>query len=397
MLDLAVITLLGVFSGVVTGLTPGLHPNTVIFMSLPLYFSTGISLPVFGCFISGLSVSHTFHDFIPALFLGLPESDTALSTVPGLEMVVNGKGLEAFNYSVYGGLYASIVFLLLTPIIFLYAEPVYSFLEPYMAFFLLFILLTVVFNTPKLWIGGSVAALSGILGLLAFEMPVNESYVFIPLFSGLFAVPILLSSLSSTREIPEQSHIEPLNQSAMRGGLIGFIAGAVAGIFPGIGSSISTSFLTPLMEDSEKEFIAGLGGVNTADILISFIALIAIGKSRSGASVALSMVSKVNLPRAALLMGSSMLAVGVSAPLALKSGAVFAELSAKFPRRPFLVASGVLVFVATVFLTGYLGVLVLFTSSAIGYVAMLLGDRRPCMSVLLVPAISFFAKNGIFI
>ena len=266
-----------------------------------------------------------------------------------------------------------------------------------MAFFLLFILLTVVFNTPKLWIGGSVAALSGILGLLAFEMPVNESYVFIPLFSGLFAVPILLSSLSSTREIPEQSHIEPLSESAMRGGLIGFIAGAVAGIFPGIGSSISTSFLTPLMEDSEKEFIAGLGGVNTADILISFIALIAIGKSRSGASVALSMVSKVNLPRAALLMGSSMLAVGVSAPLALKSGAVFAELSAKFPRRPFLVASGVLVFVATVFLTGYLGVLVLFTSSAIGYVAMLLGDRRPCMSVLLVPAISFFAKNGIFI
>lgn len=397
MLDLAVLTILGVLTGVVTGLTPGLHPNTVIFFSLPFYFSSGVELPVYGCFISGLSVSHTFHDFIPSLFLGLPDSETALSTIPGLKMVAEGRGLEAFNYSVHGGLYASIAFVALLPFLLMFAKTFYSFLEPFMALILLLFLLTTVFNTGSPALGILIATLSGLLGILAFRMPVNASYVFIPMFSGLFAIPVIVSAVKDAREIPQQENKEPEFGSSVRGGITGFFAGAVAGIIPGIGASIATSFLAPVMEDSQKEFIAGLGGVNTSDILISFAALLAVDRARSGAAVALSSVAQVTPPRTGLLMGASLLAAGFSAPIALKSGELFAKYSPKMPRKLLLGCSGLLVLLSTVYLTGTLGLLVLFTSSAIGFIAMEAGDRRPCMSVLIVPAMLFFAENGIFI
>lgn len=397
MIKITFLTFLGVFTGVLTGLTPGIHPNTVIFFSLPFYFSTDIEMIFYGCFVSGLSVSHTFHDFIPSLFLGLPDSATALSTVPGLDMVAEGRGLEAFNYSVFGGIYASVAFVFLLPFIFMFAADIYALLEPVMAFVLVFLLLTTIFNTEKPVLGIVTAIMSGALGLIAFQMPVNESYVFIPMFSGLFAAPVLISALNSNREIPEQLSKSPEFESSARGGFIGFVAGTLSGIIPGIGASVATSFLAPLMEGSKKEFISGLGGVNTADIMISFVSLLVLEKARSGAAVALSSVAQVTPPRVILLMGSSLLAVGLSAPIALKTGEVFAKISPELPRKKLLSTAAMLITGATLYLTGFLGLLVFFTSSSIGYFAMLAGDRRPCMSVLIVPAISFFASNGIFI
>lgn len=397
MIKITLITIIGVFTGVITGLTPGVHPNTVIFLSLPFYFASGIEMIFYGCFVAGLSVSHTFHDFLPSLFLGLPDSTTALSTVPGLRMVAEGRGLEAFNYSVFGGIYASTAFVFCLPFLFMFASDVYKMIEPFMVLLLIFLLLTTTFNTERPLYGMLTASLSGALGLLAFRMPVNETYVFIPMFSGLFAAPVLLSALDSDRDIPEQRPVSPGFESSARGGFIGFLAGVFSGIVPGIGASIATSFLAPMMEDSRKEFISGLGGVNTADIMISFVSLLILEKARSGAAVALSSVAQVTPPRVVLLMGASLLAVGISAPLALKSGELFARFSSRLPRRKLLAFAGLTIISATAYLTGILGILVFLTSSSIGYLAMVAGDRRPCMAVLIVPAISFFASNGIFI
>lgn len=92
MVEIILIIILGVLTGVFTGLTPVIHPNIVIFGSLPFYFSLDIGFVPYMVFISGLSVAHTFHDFLPAIFLGAPETEAALSTVFGTEIASRGKG-----------------------------------------------------------------------------------------------------------------------------------------------------------------------------------------------------------------------------------------------------------------------------------------------------------------
>jgi len=110
MIEYIVIILLGVLSGVFTGLIPGIHPNTVIFGSMPLYFYLDIEFLSYLSFIAGLSVSHTFHDFfLPAIFLSAPEADAALSSIPGTQMAAEGRGIEAFYYTVGGGVFSVIV------------------------------------------------------------------------------------------------------------------------------------------------------------------------------------------------------------------------------------------------------------------------------------------------
>lgn len=392
MLDYLAILGLGVATGVFTRLVPGIHPNTVIFSSLPFYFKLNIDLILFMAFISGLSVSHTFHDFLPAIFLGAPEAESALSALPGGEMALRGRGLEAFDYTVFGGLYASLGFVLAGSFLLIFLEPLYGFLESFMGYILLFALLFIVFRSGKL-MAAVIALLSGILGQLAFSMPVNQKFVLLPIFTGLFAVPSILNSITSRMELPEQSSCRVSKQVCHRGGALGFLSGWVAGTFPGLGAAVSTSFLTPLM-DSKKDFLAAMGGVNTSDILMSFLALHLIGKARSGSSVALEAVAETSFPRIVMLLGMSLVAVAASVPLALKTSRFFtSRIRQGFGYALYLVLTVILAL--NYYLLGLPGLLILFTSASVGYIAMEAGERACCMAVLIVPAVMFY--GGIFI
>lgn len=394
MLEYLVILLLGVAAGVFTGVVPGIHPNTVIFSSLPLYFYSGMDLVAFMSFLSGMSVSHTFHDFLPAIFLGAPEAEAALSALPGAELAMRGRGLEAFDYTVLGGAVSVLMLVFATPFLVLFLENTYSLLEPFMEYVLMFFLFFIVFRSG--WKSGVVAVLAGSLGLLSFSMNVNQGFVLVPVFAGLFAVPSVFYGLKSDFQLPPQLGPDVSTQHSLRGGIAGFLAGFLAGVFPGIGAAVSTSFLTPLLS-SRKEFLAGMGGVNTSDILMSFLALYLIGKARSGASVALESIASVTGSRVVFLAGLSLVAVSLSLPLAFRTSRVFA--SAIQEMRIRYVFGAVLFFVvaASFFLTGWRGLLILLTSSFVGYAALLSGSRACCMAVLLVPAILFYAGAGIFI
>ncbi|MEE9223991.1 MAG: tripartite tricarboxylate transporter permease [Thermoplasmata archaeon] len=130
LLAASVFTLIGVIAGIATGLIPGLHVNNVALASIALQGSL-ISLAMFlfgwadptleelllivSTLIIGNVVTHTFLDFIPSVFLGAPEGDTALSVLPGHRMLLKGLGYEAVKLSAFGSLMA--VFLALCMII----------------------------------------------------------------------------------------------------------------------------------------------------------------------------------------------------------------------------------------------------------------------------------------
>jgi len=83
--DLLIACLFGVVCGAITGIIPGLHVNTVgafIFASSPFLLNS-FSPEYLGVFLISMSISHSMIDFIPSMFLGVPEEGTVLSILPG--------------------------------------------------------------------------------------------------------------------------------------------------------------------------------------------------------------------------------------------------------------------------------------------------------------------------
>lgn len=393
MLDLVAVTAIGVLAGSFTGMIPGLHPNTVIFSSLPIYLVAGTDFMMYICFISGLSVSHTFHDFLPAIYLNAPSSESAVASIPGAEMASDGEGRTAFNLTVIGGLTAVLIFVLASPVLFSLLEPLYTTATQFMSFILLFFLGFIILEN-----GGKtsivVAFLSAVLGVLAFRVPVNQNFILMPVFSGLFAVPAVMESLKSMSDLPDQE--EPEEVYSLRGSLTGFVSGLIAGTVPGVGAGAATSFLSPLIDERE-EIMTGLGAVNTSDIFVSFLALYLLEKSRSGASVAISILGGLDQFTLMTAVGSSLFATGLSVPLAFRSQELFLKFIDVIDLKKALYLVICVILILTVYLTGVLGLLVLFTSSCIGFLAWSWDCRTCCMSVLIVPALLYYLGVGIFI
>lgn len=394
MLEILAIIFAGVLTGVFTGLTPGIHPNTVIFTSMPIYFGLDIDFWIYASFISGISVSHTFHDFIPSIFLGVPDPASALSALPGQKMALQGRGLEAFNYTIYGGIYAMLSAVIFSAILYFVLSSIYSFLEPYMAYILLFIVLLIVFKSDTERHSAVVAILSGYLGLLSFSAPVNQQYVLTPIFGGLFAVPSLIQALNSGDELPEQFSVDMNGGDYRSGGLLGFLASVPIIVFPGLSSSVATTFLMPLLK-SRKHFLAAVGGVNTSDIFLSFLTLMAMDRARSGASVAIRTTGSAEA--VGFVVAASILAMAISVPVAFSSVKIFLQSGLLEKQKKLSAAIFLLLVLTTTYLTGSVGLLIFFTASSIGYFAALNSDRHACMVVLLAPSITFFAGPGMFI
>ena len=127
-------------AGVITGLIPGIHPNTVIFTSVPFYLSSNTGIDLYTSFITTLSVTHTFCDFLPALFISSPDAESALAVIGGQSAVEQGKGLEMFYYTVFGGLLSLLPVLIISGLSLLYLKNFYSILEALMPYVLLFFL-----------------------------------------------------------------------------------------------------------------------------------------------------------------------------------------------------------------------------------------------------------------
>ena len=395
MLEILLAITIGTFAGAMTGMIPGIHPNTVIFTFLPFYFIFNPDFILFMSFISGLTVSHTLHDFLPALFLKAPKAENALASIPGLEMVAEGEGRKAFILSLIGGLSSIYVFLIALPILFLIVSIVYPVLENVMFYILLFFLTFIVLESGDVLNSLLVIFLSGTLGLITLNSGFQQQFILMPVFAGLFAIPAISYSITQNFGIPEQKEKFRIEGDEPKNGATGFSAGLLAGLVPGIGAAVSTTFLAPLMNSDGESFMTGLGGVNTSDILISFLALYLIGKPRTGSSVALETISDVRFIEVGFLIGACIFASGIAGILALKNLDLFLKLveNVNFQILGLLTISVIIAVVG--FTTGLYGFLVFGVSSFIGTIALLKGVWASCMAVLIFPALQFFSGGFI--
>ena len=119
LIEIILVILIGILAGIFTGLIPGIHINLIallILSSAPALLSVTSPLMI-SIFIISMSITHTFLDTIPSVFLGAPESSTALSVLPGHKLLLQGKGYEAVMLTLIGSFLALILAICLAPLI----------------------------------------------------------------------------------------------------------------------------------------------------------------------------------------------------------------------------------------------------------------------------------------
>ena len=146
MLNLILPIILGIFSGTITGLIPGIHINLVAISLLSLTFIQNLPPTPLLIFIIAMAITHTFLDFIPSIFLGAPSEDTSLSALPGHELLLKGQGHNALKLTLIGSTMAIVSLAIIIPTFIFLIPKIYPFLQRMMGFLLIWIAILLILN-----------------------------------------------------------------------------------------------------------------------------------------------------------------------------------------------------------------------------------------------------------
>ncbi|NYT19824.1 MAG: hypothetical protein GKC08_06005 [Methanosarcinales archaeon] len=471
--------LIGYALGIFSGLVPGIHTNNFALMLValsPMLMDSGIPPIYIAIAILANSLSHTFHDIIPAVYLGAPNDDMALAVLPGHRLLLEGFGSEAIRLSALGSA-GSVVFSLIiaVPLAFAFSK-LYPVLQNYLGLLLLLISISLILSEKGEYIinQGSLVKykykayaltlfiLTGILGLFAFRMEASMNplidfgspSILLPLLSGLFGASQLLISLFSGSHIPPQrySKIELPAKRIIRGVITGSAAGSIVAWLPGISSSIAAvlarlfiksdfdrkqtskkrenkkeeesesegeegkkdyefkcendnenekyyryeddEFYRDETMESSKEFIVSVSGVNTANAIFGLFALTVIGKTRSGAMVAVDGLLEVTR-----LTGQDiilfLLVIAITALLSYIStiaiGNNIHRMLAKLDYSMICITVLLGLALMSLLFTGFFGLLIFVIAIPLGMSASFMKIRKShAMGVILLPVILYF-------
>lgn len=410
--------LLGIILGTLTGLTPGLHFNNiaVIISSLPFSLNDPLGASIL---IISMMITHTFVDFIPSTFLGAPEESTSLSILPMHRMLMSGEGYKAVYLSTWGSLLAYLFSLPLIPIFFFFFVSLNG--EKYLSFYLPVILFALILymlyleskkSLKNMIYALTIFLLSGIFGIIALNMPMNNnilpiklqgSNTLFPIFTGLFGLPILFTSKDS--KIPPQNISEDCpSVNFYLSSFIGTICGALVGFLPGVTSGIAAVLSRSLVRGDERDYIVSLGSVNTTNYIFNLLSLYLLLKPRSLAIIIVGKLlhwQKWNSflfppPDFILLLLTIGLTSFISFFLTLKIARFFAlkfgRLGERYARINLMIFISLL---GIIFLfTGVIGVILALIAMLIGLLPSKLGTMRVhLMGVLIVPLLLRFLSN----
>ena len=389
---------LGTFLGIITGLTPGVHINLISLLLVTysaklLNILTPINIAVI---ITSMAVTHTFLDTIPSIFLGAPDSDTALSILPGHKMLLEGHGHQAVILTLIGSLFSLILAVSLVPFFMFFVEKIYPLIKPFIGVLLIIVSILLIYREKKNRSWALILfLLSGVFGLAVLNNNWIKEPLF-PLFSGLFGTSMLVMSLLSKTSIPEQikSKLELNNKIVLKSVYSSIVAGGICSFMPGLGPSQAAILGSQMAKDiGDKGFLILIGGLNTVNMILSFVTLYVIDKSRNGAVVSISRIldTKLTFEYFLILISAVLIVSFLATFLTINLSKIFSMLMSKVDYQKLCISIiGLIVFLVTI-ISGWLGLFVLLIATLIGIIPGIKNiGRNHLMGSLLLSVILYF-------
>ena len=388
--------LAGATLGSISGLIPGLHANNFALLLAGIAPSVP-GPPLFvGLAMLSAGVVHTFLNAVPAMALGVPDAEMAVTALPGHRMVLEGRGYEAIRLSALGSILAVLVAVPLAVPVTWAVTAVYPTVRSNLPIVLAIVALLLVLSEYS-WrarFGAALSfALAAALGLLTLDLspeaPLEAGGMLAPLFAGLFGAPVLIDAIRG-------GGIPPQGDDAIRmprillclTALAGALAGAVVGYIPGISAAIAAVAVLVVIPrgSTDRGYIVATSGVDTANTIFALFALVAIGQPRTGVMVAFENANApLSLP---VLVGGVVLAGLIGFLLVIVLGDYYLEVVGQVAYWKISAAVLSLLVVLSYLFTGFVGIVVFAVAAAIGMVPIRLRARRVnLMGVLIGPLI----------
>lgn len=394
MYDLIAGLAVGLVLGTISGLIPGIHANTMAGILLSVQ---GVLLNVTGASALAVSmfsalVTHTFLDAVPATFLGVPDSDTAISVLPAHRMCLEGRAEEAVRLSAIGGAVGCAMSIPLFVVFFFLLPSLQEYIDWWIGIILITFAGILILQSESPEWSFAIFTVSGILGLLTFRYSwlswnlLGESSLLMPLLTGLFGISVLL--YTKRGEMPPQDYrgIRLRFREIAKSGMAGTIAGATVGWLPGLSNASANAILASVFKIGKDGagFIAATGAANTANAFLALAAFYALSRTRNGVMVALSLGE---VPPVTVLIFTGVLAALLAYMLTIflsGSAAVFSGIDAR------KMGFAVIAFVTVLCLgfTGPFGIVILILATMTGLVPHYVNIRRiPCIGAVMLPVI----------
>lgn len=398
-LGVLIALLLGVFTGIITGITPGIHVNLIAVLAITFsaFLFTITSPLIVAVYLISLAITHTFLDALPSIYLGAPDAGQELNVLPGHRLLLKGQGHNAIVYTVIGALGCILLGTILFPVFIVSMKIIDPYIKGVMGYLLAVIMIYMVAREKKKWLKSlTVFLLSGCLGLLVLTGIPNLNQPLFPLLSGLFGFSILIVSLSQKSKIPKQNLSEPLtisNQNLAKSVGAASGMGFIAAFLPGFGSSQAAIVATQAVGDiGDEGFLTLVGGINTANMLISIGTIYALDKARNGAIVAVQeLIGTVGMKEMLLFLGVCLVVGGLAAILTLNLSKVFAKFIVKVNYQHLIIGILAFITILTVYFDGIIGLMILITATAIGLVTSYWSlAKSHLMGCLILPVILYF-------
>jgi putative membrane protein len=394
MLEILALALLGCAIGIITGLTPGLHLNTVCLIGLSLYPLVGLNTTDFGVIMTAAATTQSFIDFIPAIFIGVPEEETALSVLPAHRLVMKGRAMEAVTLTAYGSL-LGIVYGLLFLIPVMYIVPVvHKALKDVIIYVVITAVVVLIAREKNKKAAVTSFVLSGCLGLLSLDMKIlSPTQSLLPLFTGLFGLSnILLSLKEKTAKVHQEADIKvSLDRKMAFSGMLGSLCGIVVGLLPAMSPSQIGILAYDLLGSDLRGFLVSVSAINTSDALYSMVSLQTINNPRSGVAAMLGQIMTVDINTLLLFVGVMALATLIATLAHMQLGGAAMKLLARIDYGKLNLCVALFMTALIYWMTGFAGIFLAVIATAIGVIPIVEGvSRTHLMGVLILPTATFF-------
>ena len=393
-LEIIIAVIIGIIFGCISGLTPGIHVNLIstFLLALSPFLLQFTSPLILGCIIIVMAVTHTFLNSLPAIYLGAPDDSTILNVLPGHKYLLKGKAYEAVKLTVSGALFALIIAILLSPLLIKIIPIIYERIKEFIGYILLVACLFLIIREKKKFWALILFIIAGIFGLAVLNL--NLKNPLFPLLTSMFGIAGLIISLKDKVQIPEQIITSPkiFTKETFKAISSGALVGTFTSMLPGIGPSESAIISSQLTKLKDSGFLTLVGSLDTLNMIISFITLFSINKARNGAVVIISrLLETITLKNLILFLSLTLISGIIAIFITLKLAKVFSSLITKINYQKLCICIIILLILITIWLSSWLGLLILVIGSFICILPPLLGiGRNHLMGCLLLPVILFF-------
>ncbi|MBI2629163.1 tripartite tricarboxylate transporter permease [Candidatus Pacearchaeota archaeon] len=400
LLEISLTLLIGILAGTITGLLPGIHINLLaaLLISISAFFLGFTSPIILIIFIISMSITHTFVDFIPSVFLGAPDEDTIFSILPGHELLKQGRGYEAVYLATIGSFSAILIILIIAPIFLIILPKIQTLIVIFIPYILIFSSLFLIFQEKNKILGFSVFILSGFLGIAVLNSNIDLREPLLPLLSGLFGASSLIISIKTKVKIPKQIIAKPrLNKNLLFHPILASFASApLFSFIPAIGSGQAAAIASTIINKkiTQEKFLILLGSVNTIILGLSFIIIYSIGKARTGvAAAAQKLIPISNISNSDLFI--ILITITITGILCfywtLFLARRFSETIEKINYSKLSIFIILFISLIVFIFSGWIGIFIFIISTAMGIFGILSGARRiNLIGCLILPTILIY-------